>query len=912
MSSAREPIGPATAASLRKVSARGNVEVTTNHYYEGSATKARARPSPLAGSGVGVSGLVPQEPEHFIERAQIDDLETGLAGERIAVVVTGMRGAGKTHLAAAYARRILAKREGLVAWINAETPETLYTGLAAIADRFGVTSPDGDTRESARLLRDYLGSNTGKHLLVFDNAEHVELIREVLPVHGGSRVVITTTNQAMTALTPLVVDAGTGYTSEQARAFLREATGITDDPDGENTLAQELGYLPLALAAAAAAIRPPSGPRLTYPAYLQRLRAKPLPQALQPRVGQEYRWSVDRTLLLAIEAAEAPTDNRQRDQVVGWLLGLFAILAASGVDRTLLIHPDPHLNEHVDEAIAHCVRRFLLSWSTTGQTLLAHRLIARVLLERARANDDTGVLVLRALDVIEPRLFSRAEGWVRRAEGAHLVDQIEAIRHKSLINFSAPEPPRGGWLRRRRSSSLPHALQIRTVNALTWATRQLIAAVDLQRATVFAQRTFTDAERVLGPDHPDTLTTRSDVAAAYLEADQPVEAIPLYERALVDAERVLGPDRPETLVIRSNLATAYQSAGRTTEAIPLHERTLADFERVLGPDHPYTVGTRGNLANTYESEGRTTEAIPLHERTLADFERVLGPDHSQTLTTRTNLAAAYQSAGRSTEAIPLLEQALADLERVLGPDHPHTLTARGKLAGAYESVGRTTETIPLLERTLTDLQRVLGPEHRDTLTTRSNLVAAYQSAGRSTEAIPLLEQALADLERMSDPDHPEILTIRGELAGAYESVGRTTEAIPLLEQTLTDAERMLGPDDPEILAARNHLADLYEAADRLTEAISLLERILTGRERVLGPDHPETLVTCNNLAGAYESAGRLTEAIPLLERALAGFERILGAAHPHTLTTRSNLAHAFQAIEQQNENSVQTDGGQDS
>jgi Tetratricopeptide repeat len=75
----------------------------------------------------------------------------------------------------------------------------------------------------------------------------------------------------------------------------------------------------------------------------------------------------------------------------------------------------------------------------------------------------------------------------------------------------------------------------------------------------------------------------------------PEEAIPLQERTLADSERVLGADHPDTLTSRHNLAGAYQAAGRLEEAIPLYERTLADRERVLGADHPDTLTSRHNL-----------------------------------------------------------------------------------------------------------------------------------------------------------------------------------------------------------------------------------------------------------------------------------------------------------------------------
>ncbi|MFE0730562.1 tetratricopeptide repeat protein, partial [Streptomyces antibioticus] len=57
----------------------------------------------------------------------------------------------------------------------------------------------------------------------------------------------------------------------------------------------------------------------------------------------------------------------------------------------------------------------------------------------------------------------------------------------------------------------------------------------------------------------------------------------------------LGPDHPDTLTARSNLAVSYSDAGRTQDALDLDERVLADMERLLGPDHPDTLTARAAL-----------------------------------------------------------------------------------------------------------------------------------------------------------------------------------------------------------------------------------------------------------------------------------------------------------------------------
>jgi hypothetical protein len=76
-----------------------------------------------------------------------------------------------------------------------------------------------------------------------------------------------------------------------------------------------------------------------------------------------------------------------------------------------------------------------------------------------------------------------------------------------------------------------------------------------------------DSERILGPEHPDTLRARMLLAASYRAAGQIVEAIQLGERVLTDSERILGPKHPDTLRARDSLARSYRAAGRSTKAI---------------------------------------------------------------------------------------------------------------------------------------------------------------------------------------------------------------------------------------------------------------------------------------------------------------------------------------------------------
>ena len=74
---------------------------------------------------------------------------------------------------------------------------------------------------------------------------------------------------------------------------------------------------------------------------------------------------------------------------------------------------------------------------------------------------------------------------------------------------------------------------------------------------------------------------------------------------------MLGSDHPDTLTSRNNLAHVYESAGRLEQAIDLYEQNLAEALRVLGPDHPNTKTFRKNLAAVYRAVGRDEDAEAL-------------------------------------------------------------------------------------------------------------------------------------------------------------------------------------------------------------------------------------------------------------------------------------------------------------
>ena len=371
-----------------------------------------------------------------------------------------------------------------------------------------------------------------------------------------------------------------------------------------------------------------------------------------------------------------------------------AVLSAAGVRRELL-----HVAGRagvlasggrrvaaalVDRVLEWLGDRSLLTFSLDGQTVMMHRLVARVIRDGLARRRRLGAVCWAAASVLEAHAIAVA-GSQDRPAVRRIPQQVTALLDNTAELAAEADEELAEILLRLRFISLYHLIELGD------STPQAIAVGEPLTA---------DLERLLGPGHPDTLNARNSLAAAYLAAGRVAEAIPLFEQTLAVLQRQLGPDHPDTLTSQNNLASAYQDAGRVAEAIRLYELNLAERERLLGPDHPGTLNSRGNLAAAYVAAGRAAEAIPLLEQTLASRERVLGPDHPDTQTSRRNLAKAYQDVGPDRRGDPA---ARADFGRPATSTAPRsppcpdlTEEPRHRLPGR----GRGAEAIPPGEQTL--------------------------------------------------------------------------------------------------------------------------------------------------------------------------------------------------------------------
>ena len=188
------------------------------------------------------------------------------------------------------------------------------------------------------------------------------------------------------------------------------------------------------------------------------------------------------------------------------------------------------------------------------------------------------------------------------------------------------------------------------------------------------------AEEVLGAEHPNTLTSRTQLAHITRAAGDPVAARDLYAVVLPALEKVLGVEHPDTLAARAGVAYCTGEAGDAAAARDMCAALLPALEKVLGVEHPDTLAARANLARWTGEAGDPAAARDMYSALLPALERALGAEHPDTLTTRANLAHWTGEAGDPAAARDMCAALLPALERALGAEDPDTLTTRANLA----------------------------------------------------------------------------------------------------------------------------------------------------------------------------------------------------------------------------------------
>ncbi|CAG7933712.1 unnamed protein product [Penicillium olsonii] len=691
--------------------------------------------------------------------------------ERVALV--GLAGVGKTQTAIEYSYRVRESTPDMwVFWIHASNAARLEQGYQQIAAVAEIPGRDDLKMNILQLVYQWLcDPRNGRWLMVLDNADDDGIffgdnisdergpLERFLPQAAHGSILITSRNEL--AARNLVgmdghVIAVRPMNEDESLTLLRArvpAAQSGESGEDEKALVQALEYIPLAITQAGSYIANRSS-RVTVSRYLQLFRESESNQthllqhedAKDLRRDPSIRYAVITTWQLSFEQI-----HRERPAATD-LLALMSMFDRQGIPEGLVRADGDGLQ--FEDAVAPLISYSLIRVELETGSFDMHRLVQ---------------LSVRTWLAIHLKLAQWQE------------------KSRAIMAQMFPDGQYESWTECQKL--LPHAKEVMKSTSDEHEEDRLHAA------------------------------TISVNCGRYLLLRGTYEEADSMQRWALDArEKVLGREHPDTLTSVNNLGSVLDSQGKYEEAEAMHRWALEAREEVLGRDHPNTLTSANNLGLVLDRQGKYEEAEAIHRRALEGYEAVLGREHPDTLTSVSNLGSVLHSQKKYEEAEAMHRLALKAREAVLGHEHPDTLTSVNGLVLVLSKQGKYKSAEAMHRRALETLEKVLGRDHRDTVTCVSNLGLVLDCQGEYEEAEAMHRLALEGCEVLLGYEHPDTLTCVSNLGDVLDSQEKYEEAEAMHRRALEAREKMLGREHPDTLTSLNNLGNLLNRQGKYEEA----------------------------------------------------------------------------------------------
>jgi hypothetical protein len=829
-----------------------------------------------------VWGQVPSRNKNFTGREELlDQLSATLESQVTAVLpraLHGFGGVGKTQVAIEYCYRRAASYD-VIWWIPADQPSLVLGALAALAPHLGLPAATATgIKDAAEAVLEALrrGEPYARWLLVFDNADEPDDLKDFLP-QGGGHTLITSRNQGWKGIVEtLPVDV---FSRSESVEFLARRVSASMPGPMADRLADELGDLPLALEQAGA-LQAETG--MSVREYLDLLSEK-TQELLAESKSSEYPVSMTAAWRLSV----AKLNDTQPDALE--LLRCCAFFGPEAIPRDVFRRGSEPAGQSLGAILSDPIRltriiralgRFALATvDPSSRTIQVHRLIQALVredipaAERGRLRHDVHTLLAGAAPA-EPGDEDR---W---PEFAVLVPHLAPAQ---VQDCRSPEV---------------RAFAIKML-------RYLNASGNFPAAQAFAETFIAQWSTDSGPDDQDVLTAQWNLGDALRSLGQYQSSYEVVAPAVSRAHEALGPAHLTTLALSMGLGADLWARGEFAAARDLNTRTVEVCRTHLGASAPRTLLAQNSLAIDYALASEYQRARDLHRDTYAEQSKAsTGVTKANVLASWLNLSRAVRLSGEYGDARILAEDAYEFGRQEIGADHPWTLRAGKEMAIALRHAADPADHLGLARDVLARTERFYGNAHPDSLaaaTAVANTMLAiwtvhghaqgYAAATDAAEPDALLDEAftitaqtMTLYSRVYGADHPYVHACAGNLAVMHRLRGAADAARELNQSSLAALDVRLGHGHNYPLTVAANLASDFAALGDAAAARDLGEDTLTRLRSVLGEDHPVTLGCAANLALDLRSLGEHAEADALASNTTERFGRTLGADHPDTRT----------------------------
>lgn len=297
----------------------------------------------------------------------------------------GMGGVGKTQLALQYAYTHFDEYE-MIWWINAENKATLQSSIAKFLSELRRLPRGKNDDDVRKIFLRYLNKHDD-WLLIYDNAEYgtaeeYEALLSYVPQRSQGHILLTT--RCANAFEGAVHRELQVFSGAEAANFLQRRSCLNDGLNAAR-VAEQLGFLPLALEYAAAYIR--ETPGVDYVAYSKRLEQRGIKVLDRPVGCQAYKNTVRQAFHISLDRISEDADTNPVSQGAEQFLSICAFLAPDDIEIDIFVNYGRALPEPIrtvlqdeldrDELLRNLTRYSLVQIDTGAMSM--HRLLQEVL-----------------------------------------------------------------------------------------------------------------------------------------------------------------------------------------------------------------------------------------------------------------------------------------------------------------------------------------------------------------------------------------------------------------------------------------------------------------------------------------------------------------------------------------------------
>ena len=677
----------------------------------------------------------------------------GASAVNIISATVGMGGLGKTQLAVEFCHRYGRFFHG-VHWVQAPadathlTPAEIQTALRAEIAECGQAMQiagfpaDNQPQQVALTLQAW---QRGTHLVVLDNLENQQVLREILPQLNQTRILMTARRRNWDKALGLQLHRLDVLSEAEARELLRNlADQLAATPDSElDALAEKVGHLPLALDLIGRYL---ADTGLTPVKYRERLAqtANILDHAALVDWVEDSPTDHDVNVAASFELSWAQLGDTPHEALAQRIFRTTGYCAANAPI------PDELLWRAVKEEDA----------DPTEPAPLYFKALRRLLELGLLRRDENELVVHPLLNALARRLDNQAEARVLEAVADGLTRMATSANQTGLPANYAP-------LRIHVEYLAPLAEKAENEDAgrlwNSWG-YHLYMIADYAGAQATYERALAFDERAFGADHPEVAVDVNNLGSVLESMGDYAGAKAAFERALAIFSQHLGADHPNVATLHNNLGEVLRQMGDYAGAQAAYERALAIDERAFGADHPNVAIRVNNLGMVMQAQGNYAGAQVAYEQALAIDERAFGADHPNVAIRVNNLGSVLSAQGDYAGAKTAYERALAIDERAFGADHPDVAIDVNNLGSVLQAQGNYSGARKHFERALKIRIATFGEKHPAVAQSYWWIGTILKQAGKRDEAKENIQRAVNIYEQLLPPEHPTLQNVRGWLA----------------------------------------------------------------------------------------------------------------------------------------------------